>query len=54
MKASVRLVRFATIGTLNYLITYYHVSDMDCDELLLIQRKIYSSKYYGISHRSNP
>ena len=27
---------------------------MDCDELLLIQRKIYSSKYYGISHRSNP
>ena len=49
MKASVRLVRFATIGTLNY-----HVSDMDCDELLLIQRKIYSSKYYGISHRSNP
>ena len=37
MKASVRLVRFCYNRNLK--LPYYHVSDMDCDKLLLIQRK---------------
>ena len=52
MKASVRLVRFATIGTLNYLITMLVI-------WIVMNYFSFKGKYIvanimAISHRSNP